>query len=77
MAISFLRAFTDQLVQYVNQQNSQACDKKLNIWKSDRTPKECGLKLLSKPTRPRNGMVFSFMRDEWKMFLESGDFSNS
>jgi len=58
-------------------ENLVTCDKKLNIWKSDRTPKECGLKLLSKPTRPKNGMIFSFMRDEWKMFLESGDFTNT
>ena len=58
-------------------ENLITCDKTLNIWKGDRTPKECGLKLLWKPSKPKNGMIFSFMRDEWRMFLEGGDFSNS
>jgi 5-methylcytosine-specific restriction endonuclease McrA len=56
-------------------ENLVTCDKELNIWKSDRTPKECGLKLLSKPARPKNGLQFNFIRDEWKMFLENGDFN--
>jgi hypothetical protein len=51
--------------------NLVTCDKDLNVWKGDRTPKECGLKLLNKPSQPKNGMVFSFMRDEWKMFIDN------
>lgn len=53
-------------------ENLVTCDKELNTWKSDRTPKECGLKLLSKPCKPKNGMVFSFIRDEWRMFVDGG-----
>lgn len=55
-------------------ENLVTCDKQLNSWKSDRTPKECNLKLLAKPTKPSNGMVFSFMREEWEMFVDSGEF---
>jgi 5-methylcytosine-specific restriction endonuclease McrA len=56
-------------------ENLVTCDKALNVWKSDRTPKECGLKLSSKPVKPKNGMVFNFMRDEWKMFIDGGQAS--
>jgi 5-methylcytosine-specific restriction endonuclease McrA len=52
-------------------ENLVTCDKDLNVWKSDRTPQECGLKLLSRPTKPSNGMVFSFVRKEWEMFVDS------
>jgi len=58
-------------------ENLVTCDKDLNVWKSNRTPKECGLKLLSNPMKPTNGMVFSFVRDEWKMFVDSGDHDNT
>lgn len=56
-------------------ENLVTCDKALNIWKSDRTPKECNLKLLNKPVKPKNGMVFSFLREEWKMFVDGGSFN--
>lgn len=52
-------------------ENLITASKEINVWKGDRTPKECGLKLLWKPSKPKNGMVFSFMRDEWKMFLDN------
>lgn len=52
-------------------ENLVTCDRALNVWKSDRTPSECGLKLINKPNKPKNGMVFSFMRDEWKMFIDN------
>jgi len=45
----------------------------VNVWKSDRTPRECGLKLLWKPEKPNNGMVFDFLRKEWEIFLYGGD----
>jgi 5-methylcytosine-specific restriction endonuclease McrA len=53
-------------------ENLVTAKKSLNIWKGDRTPRECGLKLLRKPVKPKNGMIFNFMRDEWKMFLDGG-----
>lgn len=53
-------------------ENLVTCQKNLNIWKGDRTPKECGLRLRKKPVKPKNGMIFNFMRDEWKMFLDGG-----
>ena len=54
--------------------NLVTCKKSLNVWKSDRTPQECGLKLLNKPFKPSNGMVFSFVRKEWEMFVDSGKY---
>jgi 5-methylcytosine-specific restriction endonuclease McrA len=53
-------------------ENLITASKKINVWKDDRTPKEAGLKLLWKPEKPQNGMVFDFMRDEWMVFLEGG-----
>lgn len=55
-------------------ENLITCDKKLNVWKADRTPKECGLKLLWQPTKPADGLVFNFLREEWKMFIYKGEF---
>jgi 5-methylcytosine-specific restriction endonuclease McrA len=55
-------------------ENLVTCEKSLNTWKADRTPKECGLKLRSIPCKPKNGMVFSFIREEWKMFVDGGEF---
>lgn len=52
--------------------NLITCEKNLNVWKADRTPKECGLKLLWKPEQPTNGMVFDFLRKEWEIFLYGG-----
>lgn len=57
-------------------ENLITCDRELNTWKADRTPKEAGLKLLWKPYKPNNGMVFSFMRKEWEMFLGGGDYDS-
>ena len=55
-------------------ENLVTCEKNLNTWKGNRTPKECKLRLLSKPGKPKNGMVFSFIREEWKMFVDGGGF---
>lgn len=55
--------------------NLVTCKKSLNVWKSDRTPEECGLKLINRPFKPAGGLNFDFLRDEWKVFLEGGDFS--
>lgn len=52
--------------------NLITCDKQVNNFKDNKTPEECGLKLLWKPTKPANGydgLVFDEMRSEWKMFL--------
>lgn len=51
-------------------ENLITCDKALNTWKGNRTPKECGLKLLWKPTKPKNGMIFDTFRDEWDIFIK-------
>jgi hypothetical protein len=55
-------------------ENLITCSKSTNTFKDDRTPEECGLKLLWKPTKPANGvesLVFEDMRSDWKMFLHS------
>jgi hypothetical protein len=49
--------------------NLVTCDKSLNIWKDNRTPEECKLKLIREPKKPVGGMVFDFMRKEWEIFL--------
>lgn len=54
-------------------ENLVTCDKEVNRIKSDRTPKEAKMKLLSVPCKPSNGMVFSFMRKEWEMFVGGGN----
>lgn len=54
--------------------NLVTCHKELNNWKGDRTPEECKLKLIQQPKKPANGMVFDFLREEWKMFVDGGDF---
>lgn len=55
-------------------ENLVACKRELNTWKGDRTPKECGLKLIQQPHKPLNGYSFEFMRQEWEMFLDGGSF---
>lgn len=55
-------------------ENLVCCEKSLNIWKGDRTPKECGLKLINQPKSPNGGIDFSFVRDEWSIFLDGGNF---
>lgn len=50
-------------------ENLVCCDRELNTFKDNRTPSECGLKLLYKPFKPTNGMVFDSIRDEWQEFL--------
>jgi hypothetical protein len=52
-------------------ENLVTCDKMINCRKADKTPEEAGLKLLIKPTRPKNGLVFEVVRDEWKVFVDS------
>ena len=44
----------------------------LNSCKSNKTPEEAGLKLKFKPTKPKNGLIFEMIRDEWGIFV--GDF---
>ena len=51
-------------------ENMVTCERELNGWKSDRTPQECGIKLISKPTKPQNGMIFEVLRDEWETFVK-------
>lgn len=55
-------------------ENLVTASKKINVWKSNRTPQECGLKLLSKPTKPRNGMIVDLCRPEWQIFLSEGKY---
>lgn len=53
-------------------ENLITCEKKTNTYKDNRTPEECGLKLLWKPVKPANGMnalVFEDMRSDWGMFI--------
>jgi hypothetical protein len=50
-------------------ENLVTCDKKLNTWKGSKSLKECGLKLLIKPEKPKNGLVFLTSREEWEIFL--------
>lgn len=57
--------------------NLVTCKKSLNVWKGNRTPKECGLKFLWTPSKPVDGYSFDFMRKEWEMFLSGGDFESS
>jgi hypothetical protein len=52
-------------------ENLVTCDRTLNGWKSDRTPKECGLKLKITPFKPSNGLVFELLRDEWGTFINN------
>jgi hypothetical protein len=49
-------------------ENLVTCHKDLNVWKGNKTPEECGLKLLTKPTRPPNGLKFDYLKPEWKIF---------
>jgi len=56
-------------------ENMVCCSKELNTWKADRTPSECGLKLITRPRKPANGhtsTVLDFMRKEWETFLYGG-----
>jgi 5-methylcytosine-specific restriction endonuclease McrA len=50
--------------------NLVCCDREVNNAKADRTPSECGLKLLWKPTKPKDGVVFDTLRDDWQMFVK-------
>lgn len=50
-------------------ENLITCDRKINNKKSDKTPEEAGLTLKMKPFKPKNGWVFSTIRDEWKPFI--------
>lgn len=52
-------------------ENLITCERGLNSWKSDRLPGECGLKLQFKPTKPKNGLVFENIRDEWNSFINN------
>jgi hypothetical protein len=49
--------------------NLVTCSKSLNVWKADRTPEECGLKLINQPYQPKNGRVLDFMRPEWEKYV--------
>lgn len=52
-------------------ENLITCDKPVNTFKDNKLPHECGLKLLWKPEKPTNGMVFDALREDWNMFLSS------
>jgi 5-methylcytosine-specific restriction endonuclease McrA len=58
-------------------ENLVVCELDLNIWKGDRTPKECGLRLIRKPFKPKNIKTAKFMRDEWKNFVDGGSFETT
>ena len=55
-------------------ENLATASKSINHFKADRTPKEAGLTLIYKPFKPKGGMTFDFLRDEWKVFLDGGSF---
>jgi 5-methylcytosine-specific restriction endonuclease McrA len=57
-------------------ENLITASKEINRYKDDRTPKEAGLKLLWKPTKPKEGKSFSFLRKEWEMFLDGGNYES-
>lgn len=50
-------------------ENLITASKEINTFKDNRLPHECGLKLLWKPEKPANGMVFDALREDWNMFL--------
>jgi hypothetical protein len=56
-------------------ENLITASKEINRFKDDRTPKEAGLKLLWVPTKPKTGKSFSFLRKEWEMFLDGGNYN--
>lgn len=51
--------------------NLITCAKEVNTFKDNRTPQECGLKLLWKPEKPTNGLVFDNAREDWNMFINA------
>jgi 5-methylcytosine-specific restriction endonuclease McrA len=57
-------------------ENLITASKDINRFKDDRTPEEAGLKLLWKPTKPLHGKAFGFLRKEWEMFLDGGNYNN-
>jgi len=50
-------------------ENLITCDRTLNTEKGDRTPSEFGLKLLWTPEKPKNGLIFDALREDWNTFL--------
>jgi len=50
-------------------ENLITCDRQLNSKKSDMSVEEAGLKLLWKPTRPKNGLIFDLFDDAWKTLV--------
>ena len=52
-------------------ENLITASKSVNTFKDNKTPKECGLKLLWKPEKPKNGMVFEALREDWNNFLQN------
>ncbi len=57
-------------------ENLITASKEINRFKDDRTPEEAGLKLLWVPTKPKNGKSFSFLKKEWEMFLDGGNYES-
>jgi len=52
-------------------ENLITCGKKTNTFKDNRLPHECGLKLLWKPIKPKNGLQtlsLDKLRPDWDMF---------
>lgn len=54
--------------------NLATSHKEINRLKGDKTPEEAGLKLLWTPSKPKGGLSFDFIRDEWGVFLNGGNF---
>jgi len=57
-------------------ENIVTCCKECNQYKANRTPKECGMKLLRRPYRPNNYMEFEFQKHKseseyWQKFLSA------
>lgn len=50
-------------------ENLITCDREINSNKGNKTLEECNLKLKTKPTRPKNGLVFESYREDWKTFI--------
>jgi len=49
-------------------ENIVACCKECNQYKADRTPKECGMKLLRRPYRPSEYIDFEFKKYRYESF---------
>lgn len=51
-------------------ENMVTCHRDLNSRKGDKTPAEAGLKMKYKPFRPKGGLVFELVKDDWETFVK-------